>query len=103
MSLELSLLEPARRELDEAIAWYAAQAPGLGDAFLLETLKVFRLMQRYPDAGHPLHQSIRRSRLSRFPYGVIYTVENETVLVLAIAHLHRKPGYWRHRYRVSSP
>ena len=36
---ELLLIEPAQRELDEAIRWYAEQAPGLGEAFLLETLR----------------------------------------------------------------
>ena len=46
--MSLRLLEPAQQELDEAIAWYSAQAPGLGDAFLLETLKAFRLIEQYP-------------------------------------------------------
>jgi len=97
----LRLLEPARLELDEAIGWYANQVPGLGDAFLLEAVKTFGLIQRYPDAGHPLGGAIRRFRLSRFPYAVIYTRDQDDVLVLAIAHLHRKPRYWRDRYRIS--
>jgi len=101
--MKLALLEPAQQELDTAIAWYAAQAPGLGDAFLVETLKAFRLMQRFPQAGHPLAAGIRRSRLTRFPYGVIYVVDGDSVLVLAVAHLHRKPDYWRQRLRVSEP
>ena len=95
--MSLRLLEPAQRELDDAIAWYAVQAPGLGDAFLLETLKVFRLIEQHPSAWHPLSENTRRCRLSRYPYAVIYTSDDAGLLVMAIAHLHRKPDYWRHR------
>lgn len=94
---ELLLLEPAQFELDEAVAWYAAQAPGLGEAFLLEALRGFDLVQRHPDAWHPLGGEVRRCRLARFPYGIVYADVGEVVLVLAVAHLHRRPGYWRDR------
>ena len=48
--MSIRLLEPAQTELDEAIAWYAGQAPGLGDAFLIETLKALQLINRFPQA-----------------------------------------------------
>jgi plasmid stabilization system protein ParE len=93
----VSLLAPAQRELDEAVYYYETQAPGLGDAFLLEAIRVFDLINRYPDAWHPLGTALRRCRLSRFPYGVIYATEPEGIIVLAVMHLHRKPDYWRER------
>ena len=93
----VTLLAPAQRELDEAIAYYEAQIAGLGDAFLLETLRVIDLISHYPDAWHPLGPNVRRCRLTRFPYGVIYAHEPEGIIVLAIMHLHRKPDYWRDR------
>jgi len=43
--MSVRLLEPAQAELDEAIGWYAEQAPGLGHTFLLETLKVLKLIE----------------------------------------------------------
>lgn len=95
--MSVRLLEPAQRELDEAIAWYASQAPGLGDAFLLEAVWAFDLIQRHPQAWHPISGTIRRCRMRRFPYGVIYTALDVDLLVLAVAHLHRRPGYWRER------
>lgn len=95
--MSIRLLEPAQAELDEAIDWYAEQAPGLGDAFLLETLKVLKLVEKYPQAWHPLTPEIRRCRLKRFPYSVVYTLDATDILVLAVAHQHRKPGYWRNR------
>ncbi|MBK6591669.1 MAG: type II toxin-antitoxin system RelE/ParE family toxin [Burkholderiales bacterium] len=86
----IRLLKPAQAELDEAVAWYADQAPGLGDAFLLETLKAIKLIEQFPRAWHPLTPQIRRCRLRRFPYSVVYTVDGDDLLVLAIAHQHRK-------------
>ena len=95
--MSVRLLESAQVELDDAIALYASQAPGLGDAFLIETLKTLKLIEQYPKAWHPLTQQVRRCRLRRFPYSVIYAQEGSDLLVLAFAHQHRKPGYWRTR------
>lgn len=95
--MNVRLLEPAQAELDEAVAWYADQAPGLGDAFLLEMLKVLTLIDQFPQAWHPLTPQIRRCRLKRFPYSVIYALDGTDVLVLAVAHQHRRPNYWRSR------
>jgi hypothetical protein len=85
-------LEIAEIELDEAIQWYQMQAPGLGDAFLIEVLTVAELVARHPDAWHPLDHGIRRCRLTRFPYGLIYAADDDDIVV---AHLHRDPDYWR--------
>lgn len=95
--MNIRLLEPAQAELEEAIAWYAGQAPGLGDAFLIETLKTIKLIEQFPTAWHPLTPQIRRCRLKRFPYSVVYAQDGLDILVLAIAHQHRKPNYWRKR------
>jgi plasmid stabilization system protein ParE len=90
-------LEIAEIELDQAIRWYGAQAPGLGDAFLIEVLATADRIARFPESWHPLDEDVRRCRLSRFPYGLIYTIDNGDILVLAVAHLHRRPNYWRDR------
>lgn len=95
--MNIRLLAPAQAELDEAIAWYAEQAPGLGETFLIETLKAMKLVEQFPQAWHPLTPQIRRCRLRRFPYSVIYAQDGADIFVLAIAHQHRKPGYWRNR------
>ena len=95
--MSVRLLESAQAELDDAIAWYASQAPGLGDAFLIETLKTLKLIEQYPKAWHPLTQQIRRCRLRRFPYSVVYAQDGSDLLVVAVAHQHRKPGFWRTR------
>jgi toxin ParE2 len=85
------LLEIAEIELDQAVHWYGEQAPGLGEAFLIEVLSTADRIARFPEAWHLLGEGIRRCRLSRFPYGLICTIDN------GVAHLHRRPDYWRDR------
>ncbi len=95
--MKVRFLHVAEIELDEAIRWYETQAPRLGDAFLFEVLSAAKRIAHYPDAWHSLDEGVRRCRLSRFPYGLIYAVEGGNILVLAVAHLHREPDYWRDR------
>jgi hypothetical protein len=47
-------LEIAESELDEAIEWYRAQAPGLGDAFLIEVLATADRIAHFPEAWQSL-------------------------------------------------
>jgi plasmid stabilization system protein ParE len=96
--MNVRLLAPAQAELDEAMSWYSAQAPGLGDGFLVEVLRSIQLIQRHPEGWHPLTPEIRRCRLRRFPYSVVYTIEAGEVLILAVAHQHRRPNYWQVRH-----
>jgi toxin ParE2 len=95
--MNFQLLPQAQTELDEAYEWYALQADGLGERFLAEVIHAFGLVQQYPGAWHPISANTRRCRLKRFPYGVIYAVDGAEVIVIAVAHLHRKPGYWTTR------
>ncbi len=98
--MTLRLLNIAQLELDDAITWYNSQAVGLGDAFLIEAIKVFRLIEQYPRAWHRLSQNTHRCRLARFPYGIIYTQDQDNLIVIAVAHLHRAPQYWRDRFEA---
>jgi plasmid stabilization system protein ParE len=89
----------AQAELDAAIAWYEQQSQGLGLDFLDEVDWVIHLASTQPgiwrsygDAG-----GLRRLNTRRFPYSLIYRLGDERVQVIAIAHQHRKPGYWRSR------
>lgn len=95
--MNVRLLAPAAAEVDEAVAWYDAQAPGLGRRFIDEMVTARKRIAERPYAWHPLGDGVRRFRLGRFPYGLIYVVEADEIVVLAVAHMHRKPHYWRQR------
>jgi plasmid stabilization system protein ParE len=91
------LAEAARQELADTVAYYDVQGHGLGDSFLDEFQAAVSRVEELPEAWQPLSRNTRRCRLRRFPYGLIYRVTGETVLIIAVAHLHREPDYWRAR------
>ena len=51
----------------------------------------------YPHALTEIEPEIRRCLLARFPYALIYGIEQQTIVIIAVAHLHRQPGYWADR------
>ena len=91
------LLPAAALELEQAAEWYAAQSAGLDQRFLdaVETAR-WKIVE-HPLAWSSLGDGARRYRLARFPYGVIYVADDAEIVVVAIAHLHREPDYWRSR------
>lgn len=95
--MKLRLLAPAVAELNDAVAWYAGQIPGLDQRFLDDVQLARKRIVEHPHAWHPLGDGVRRFRLERFPYGLFYIVEGDEIVLLAIAHLHREPAYWRSR------
>jgi hypothetical protein len=95
--MTLRFLSIARRELDDAVAWYDGQAEGIGMEFLDEMDRVLRRIVAYPLSGMVLEPGLRRCILTRFPYGIIYGIEGSSIIVLAVAHLHRRPRYWKDR------
>jgi len=92
--MKIRFLKPARFEVDDAFAWYDSQSHGLGMQFLDDVDRAVRRIVAYPLSSVEVDQGLRRCLLSRFPYGIIYGIDSETVIVVAVAHLHREPRYW---------
>jgi plasmid stabilization system protein ParE len=95
--LKIRFLSPARRELRETVRYYNTQLVRLGDEFRDEAQETIRRIKEFPEAWHPLGGSIRRCQMRRFPYGIIYEASGDEIVIIAVAHLHRKPEYWRKR------
>ena len=89
----------AELELDEAVNYYNQQRAGLGDEFVGEIWLALERILAHPYAWQQLDDDVRRCRLNRFPYGLVYTIEDETILVIAIMYLRRNPSYWRDRLK----
>ena len=92
--MKIRFLMPADREVDDAVIWYDNQLAGLGREFLDEIDRSVRLVRAYPEASTEIEPGIRRWLMARFPYSLIYGIDQETIVVIAVAHLHREPGYW---------
>ncbi|MDX2258808.1 MAG: type II toxin-antitoxin system RelE/ParE family toxin [Hyphomicrobiaceae bacterium] len=95
--MKVRLVQPALVELDEAADWYAAISAALEQRFLAEVAMARMRIAEHPNAWHPLDDRLRRYRLQSFPYGLIYAAGIDDLVIVAIAHLHRQPEYWRDR------
>lgn len=87
----------ARAEVVSAARWYETELSGLGSQFRDEIRAAISRIQRAPEAFGILDDDIRCHILHRFPYGVLYQVRVDQILIVAIMHLHRDPHYWEHR------
>jgi plasmid stabilization system protein ParE len=95
--MRIRFLETAQIELDEAIDYYNYESPGSGEIFLAEVLNALDRIGRFPEAWQPCSKRTRRCQTRRFPYGVVYQIRKDEILVVAVANLHRKPDYWMDR------
>ncbi|MCP4661932.1 MAG: type II toxin-antitoxin system RelE/ParE family toxin [bacterium] len=95
--MKYSFLKPAREELKGAIGLYNQRRGGLGDEFLAEVENAIARILRQPLAWTRMSENARCCRTKRFPYGLIYQVRDHEILIVAVMHLRRRPGYWRDR------
>ena len=87
-------LPAAREDLNEAAAFYEASVPGLGDAFLDDVERAIESIRESPRIGAPIGRAFRRAILRRFPFTIVYAEDNDELVIVAIAHDRRRPGYW---------
>ncbi|MBN1662219.1 MAG: type II toxin-antitoxin system RelE/ParE family toxin [Deltaproteobacteria bacterium] len=95
--MKVRFLTLAQQELDDAVNWYNEQVDGLGQEFLDELDRAIRRSVIFPLSCPEVEPELRRCLLARFPYGLIYGLEDETIIIVAVAHLHRQPRYWADR------
>jgi hypothetical protein len=100
--LSLRYDSDAEEESRKAAQWYEAQQAGLGKDFLAALADAEEAVQsnprRYPLSDWVQRRQVREIMLSRFPYLVIYEImPNEELVILAVAHAHRRSGYWKRR------
>ncbi|UGU14721.1 type II toxin-antitoxin system RelE/ParE family toxin [Sinomicrobium kalidii] len=91
MAYKLIVKTLAEKDIVEAIAWYAEQAEHLPKAFIKELDKGIEDLKANPKHYQRRYKQIRISFLQRFPYGIYYTIENDTVFVHAVLHSKRNP------------
>jgi toxin ParE1/3/4 len=90
-------LVPAEEEMLEAAEYYESQRRGLGRTFLAEVQRTVDRIVENPRLGQAVRQGIRRRLLRRFPFGILYQVDPEEIVIIAVMHLRRRPGYWSDR------
>ncbi|MCK5907864.1 MAG: type II toxin-antitoxin system RelE/ParE family toxin [Flavobacteriales bacterium] len=87
----------AEMDANEAALWYNDKFDGLGGEFLLSLDAKINAIQRNPKQFPLKHKNTRRALTDRFPYGIFYIIESETIYILAIIHTRRSPVIWKKR------
>jgi plasmid stabilization system protein ParE len=90
-------LSPAEEEMTEAALFYESRSGGLGSDFLDDVQQAVDRLSDYPHSGEPIDSGLKRTLLHRFPFSLIYAVEQTGIVIVAVAHHGRAPGYWRSR------
>jgi toxin ParE2 len=99
VSRKLRNLRAAREEFAAAVRWFEEQRAGLGAEFYDEVIATTGRLEALPESGSPISPDglTRRLLLPRFPYQIVYRLTPTDIVVLAVAHLKRRPNYWKDR------
>lgn len=92
-------LPEAEQEMLEAAVYYQSQSSGLGIDYLVEVEQAVQAIGGLPNTWPIIEGGLRRRLVRRFPFGILYQIESKEIVIVAVAHLRRKPGYWRERIK----
>lgn len=87
----------ALTEYERSVEYYESVQAGLGSRFIGCVEAALDSVLESPSTCPVLEGDVRRRLTRVFPYAVLYSVETDHVLVIAIMHCHQNPGYWQSR------
>ncbi len=86
--------EAAEEELLNEIGYLELRVSGLGRRFFAEVRRAEGLIAQFPESAEEIQPGIRKRILRKFRYSLVYSIEEDGSLILAVAHHSRRPGYW---------
>ena len=87
----------AKAELNDSIDYYENCCPGLGLEFGEEMYSAIQRIIQFHESWPRLSPNSRRCLTNRFPYGIIYQILRDKILIVAVMQLSKEPGYWKDR------
>ena len=87
----------AAEEFAEGVRFYKKRERNLGKRFSREVRVTIQKIVETPKHWRVLEEDVRRCLVRVFPYLVLYTIEPDFILIIAVMHGKREPGYWKHR------
>jgi hypothetical protein len=100
MNPKIFIFRAAEVEIGEAADYYDIQSPGLGSAFLDEVDRALAGIKQFSESSPIIRGHFRRRPLIKFPYSLIYSIKNNRIQILAVAHQKKRPFYWQNRGRA---
>ena len=87
----------ALQEYEEATVYYSKISRELAVSFIDLVEKGIKKIREHPEAWQVVEEDVRRHLIKRFPFGIYYTIEGDHILIVAVMHMSRQPGYWKKR------
>lgn len=87
----------ALSEYAEAVQYYTEQRVEVAQAFINAIEDTVYRIREAPTRYAAIGEDVRRCMAHKFPYGVLYTIEPDCILIVAVMHCSREPGYWKSR------
>jgi len=97
MTLRVVFRRAAKSEFEDAAAWYAERAPGLGVEFIHEIEQTIESAATAPQRYPVVFGDVRRAVTRRFPFAVYFRVRSAVLVVVAVFHGRRNPNIWQRR------
>lgn len=85
----------ALAEFERAIEWHVSQETGRSSDLVAAVAKSLDQVRQFPESGRSVGADVRAKEVAHFPYTVIYRCDSTEIEVLAFAHQHRSPWYWK--------
>lgn len=89
----------ALTEYSEAVEFYAERRVEIAQTFINAVENTIFKIVEFPTRWPVIDEDIRRCLMGKFPYGILYTIEDNFILILAVMHCSREPGYWKDRVK----
>lgn len=90
----------AEIELNNAVEYYEESQEHLGLEFAQEVYATIHRIMDFPQAWQSMTTTTRRCLTNRFPFGIIYTVIEQEIIIIAVMHLNKEPDYWKKRAKA---
>lgn len=88
-------------EYQQAALWYAERDHSVALRFVTFVEDAIERVVTAPERWRVIDEDVRRCLTRVFPYAILYTIEDDYVLILAVMHVGRAPGYWKSRIEQS--
>ncbi len=95
--MNIRIIDSAEAEFVGAVQRYNKESEGLGYEFAAEVKRTILRIEEFPHAWPLFSKRTHRCRTNKFPYGVLYQLTDDSILIVAIMHLHRNPKIWKER------
>jgi len=97
MAKTIEYLSEARVDFDESFDWYAQRSVGAAIGFVSAVDEVIDQVTADPQRFPFTHGGCQYCLLNRYPFRVVFRDEPDQLVIVAIAHAKRRPGYWHSR------